>query len=127
MKHLLLLAALAAPSPSIPTPDEVLAIASCRDAIEILRQIESAPNSPPPASAVESASRCIEQGGGADGLIIRAQLENALKKQDAAISDLSDALKRKPFSDIALFDRGLIWLDRNNYDAAISDFTGVIH
>ncbi len=67
------------------------------------------------------------QGGGADGLIVRAEAQSfASPMPDAAVADLGDALKLAPFSGIARFDRGLIYLQTGKYPFAIEDFTAAI-
>ncbi len=130
VKQLLILAALAAPTSqgSLPPQGSQPAIAVCGQAYQLAQSgFEVRRGSDALFSkAVQSATQCIEQGGGVDGLIIRAEAEYALKKSDAAMADLSDAIRKVPFSAIARFDRGLIFLQIKNYQGAVQDFSAAI-
>src|ERR1700690_2811549 len=127
MKALAILVALAAPSPHDLLPPKVSepAIAVCAETYEEAQSGFEADHDAAAlfAKAVQSATQCISQGGGVDGLIVRAEARFALKNSQAALQDLADALKLSPFSAIAHFDRGMILLATGKNEAAAQDFT----
>lgn len=126
MNHLILLAALAAaPSHDILPGGQTLS-AACRTAVDLMQQGQ-APHADMRTligKAREAASACAAEGG-PDGLIIRAQADAALDENDAALADLGAALKLSPFSTLAHYDRGLVYLSQSDYDAAVADFSAV--
>ncbi|MBS0471126.1 MAG: tetratricopeptide repeat protein [Proteobacteria bacterium] len=130
MKTFLLLAALAAAPPheTLPSAPGTDLPPACSEAAGAMRSAYGADSGKDTFfhQALDAADRCVQQGGGVPGLIIRGEAHFGLNQFDLALADLDDALKREPFSGIARFDRGLIYLQAKNYQGAVDDFTAAI-
>jgi tetratricopeptide (TPR) repeat protein len=131
MKFLLVLAALGvAPLPSTTTTDQPPPVDGglaplCRQAYAHIQGKH--PPAPDDYRAMkDDASKCLDAGGGANALALRADAESGLGDDDAAMHDLDDAVKLAPYSLPVHEMRAMIVWGKKDYDAAFNEYSAVI-